>query len=290
MGHKHKTFKSVEFIEDTDDGSSVLDITSSDSDVSSSSGSSTVLASMSTSILDTRDSVDRELDAMDPIPTPPVTAELTTLLVPPRAPLKTKRCRAYILSLFPFRITNDIYLAKHSQPLAPPGTVDSNNLEVLEQLPPSRTEATYNIMILPHTELKKDDIKKRVGTATILSLCLDEPFDTFKAQVLRKIEKETNPAVLLFENYKTFFTIVRIAPQVTSLADEDDYKELIKRLQRATSPAATIYVQELSVVKKVCNAYTLIYQLIFSGSARVGHQTRKTKQREERMKGVVTLN
>jgi len=42
--------------------------------------------------------------------------------------------------------------------------------------------------------------------------------------------------------------------------------------------------------KKVCNAYTLIYQLIFCGSARVGHQTRKMKQREERMKGVVTLN
>jgi hypothetical protein len=95
MGHKRKTCKSVEFIEDTDNGSSVLDITPSDSDVSSSSGSSMVLASVtvSASILDTRDSVDHELDAMGPIPTPPpVTAELP-LLVPPRAPLKTKRCR-----------------------------------------------------------------------------------------------------------------------------------------------------------------------------------------------------
>lgn len=106
-------------------------------------------------------------------------------------------------------------------------------------------------MILPYSELKKDDIKKRVGTATILSLYLDEPFDTFKAQVLRKIEKETNPTILSFENYKTFFTIVHIAPQPTSLTDEDDYRELIKRLQRIGTPAATIYIQELSAMKKV---------------------------------------
>ena len=97
MGHKRKTFKSVEFIEDTDNGSSVLNITSSDSNVSSSSGSSMVLASVSVSILDTQDSVNHELDAIDLIPTPPVTAELTTLLVPPRALLKTKRYCAYIL-------------------------------------------------------------------------------------------------------------------------------------------------------------------------------------------------
>jgi hypothetical protein len=41
MGHKPKAFKSVELIEDTDDDSSVFDITSSDSDIFSSSGSST---------------------------------------------------------------------------------------------------------------------------------------------------------------------------------------------------------------------------------------------------------
>jgi len=116
---------------------------------------------------------------------------------------------------------------------------------------PSRAEATYNIMILPYTELKKDDVKKRIGTATILSLHLDKPFDTFKAQVLQKIDKATSPATLSFENYKAFFTIVRIAPQPTSLADEDDYKEFLKRLRRASIPAATIYIQELSTAKKV---------------------------------------
>ncbi|KAG2742844.1 hypothetical protein P692DRAFT_20749470, partial [Suillus brevipes Sb2] len=72
---------------------------------------------------------------------------------------------------------------------------------------PPRIEATYSIIILLYSELKTDDIKKCVGTEIILSLYLSEPFDTFKAQVLRKIKKETNPTILSFENYKTFFML-----------------------------------------------------------------------------------
>ncbi|KAG0708418.1 hypothetical protein DFH29DRAFT_1045098 [Suillus ampliporus] len=229
MGHNPKKFKSAEFIDDSDssnDDGSVLDISSSsDSD---SSGSSTAFG-LGASIFnfDTRDSVDCELDAM---PAPPPVIEPIPVTEPLQAPSKVKSKKK-----------------KSKQPQ--PATLPPNEPEVIPIAPP-RIEATYSIMILPYGELKKDDIKKRVGTATILSLYLDEPFNTFKAQVLRKIEKETNPTILSFENYKTFFTIVRIAPQPTSLADEDDYHELIKRLQRTGTPAATIYIQELSAMKK----------------------------------------
>ncbi|KAG0692852.1 hypothetical protein DFH29DRAFT_1008031 [Suillus ampliporus] len=111
-------------------------------------------------------------------------------------------------------------------------------------------EVTYNVLILPYAEIKKDDIKKWSGTSTILTLHLDEPFDTFKAQILCKINKETSPATLSFDNYKAFFSIIRISPKPTSLSDEDDYKELMKCLMKIKEPIVTIYAQELSDLKK----------------------------------------
>ena len=78
MGRKPKSFKSAEFIDDEDNDGSVVNITSSSSDSdtsnSSSSGSSTAFAS-DASILDARDSVNRELDPMDPILIPPPVAK-----------------------------------------------------------------------------------------------------------------------------------------------------------------------------------------------------------------------
>ncbi|KAG1824699.1 uncharacterized protein BJ212DRAFT_1475992 [Suillus subaureus] len=231
MGHNLKTFKSAEFIDDSDsldDDGSILDISLTSSN-SNSSGSSTAFV-FDTSIFNfnTQDSIDHELDAMAALPPAVEPIPVAEPLQAPKVKSKKKK-------------------SKQPRPVTPP----PNEPEVIPaQVAPLCIKATYSITILPHSELKKGDIKKCVGTATILSLYLDEPFDTFKAQVLQKIKKETNPTILSFENYKTFFTIVHIAPQPTSLADEDDYQELIKCLQQMSTPAATIYIQELLAVKK----------------------------------------
>jgi len=98
MGRKPKGFKSAEFIEDTDDSNSVLDITS-DSDMSSSLLGSTSDSSV-VDILNTRDSVDRELDAMDSIPIPPPVAEPISVQAPPSSTASKKtKCCAYIVIL-----------------------------------------------------------------------------------------------------------------------------------------------------------------------------------------------
>ncbi|KAG2029104.1 hypothetical protein BDR03DRAFT_1018896 [Suillus americanus] len=180
MSHNPKTFKSAEFIDDSDssdDDGSILDISSTSSDSNSSGSSTAFVSDASIFHFDTQDSIDRELYAMA-APPPPV--EPIPVAEPLQAPkVKSKKNVAHIFCLWP----NDWcdHTAKQPRPATPP----PNEPEVIPaQVAPLHIEATYSITILPHSKLKKGDIKKCVSTATILSLYLDEPFDTFKAQVL----------------------------------------------------------------------------------------------------------
>ena len=86
MGRQRQMYKSAEFIDESDDD--ILEITSSETDTSSlsSSGSSTVFADRPGTLLQVpmRDSIDRELDAMSPVPEPapvPVLISLTRNLL-----------------------------------------------------------------------------------------------------------------------------------------------------------------------------------------------------------------
>ncbi|KAG1752436.1 uncharacterized protein EDB91DRAFT_1243204 [Suillus paluster] len=179
MGRQQQMYKSSEFIDESDDD--ILEITSSDTDTSSlsSSGSSTVFADRGTlPQVPMRDSIDRELDAMSPVPEP-VPVPVRDPSPPPKQAAKPKKKKVS---------------SKHSE--APP--TEPKPIETVE---PAR-EVTFNVLILPYSEIKKDDVKKWSGTSTILTLHLDEPFDTFKAQILCKIDKETSPATLSFDNYK----------------------------------------------------------------------------------------
>ncbi|KAG1794193.1 uncharacterized protein HD556DRAFT_1237028, partial [Suillus plorans] len=151
-------------------------------------------------------------------------------------------------------------------------------------------EVTYNVLILPYAEIKKDDVKKWSGTSTILTLHLDEPFDTFKAQILCKIDKETSPATLSFDNYKAFFSIVRISPKPTSLSDEDDYKELIKCLMKIKEPIVTIYVQELSDLKKVCRKDRASYKENGSSGEDSSDEGQRRKRKKKKTQKTKALN
>ncbi|KAG1854928.1 hypothetical protein DFJ58DRAFT_841227 [Suillus subalutaceus] len=196
MGCNLKTFKSTEFIDDSDssdDDGSILDILSTSSDSDSSGSLTAFVSDASIFNFDTQDSIDRELDAMAALPPAVEPIPVAEPLQAPKVKSK-KKCCTYILFV---------------------ATPPPNEPEVLPaQVAPLCIKATYSITILLHNR------------------------------------KETNPTILSFENYKTFFTIIHIAPQPTSLTDEDDYQELIKHLQRMSTPAATIYIQELSAMKK----------------------------------------
>lgn len=104
-------------------------------------------------------------------------------------------------------------------------------------------------MIFPVAKLKKDNPKKRKGTNIYLKLRLSKPFDTFKAQVLQKINEQTKPQKISYDNYKALYTIPRVSPTLMSLSNEKDYKEFIRRITKAKGLTASLYIQELRVLK-----------------------------------------
>ncbi|KAG0695734.1 hypothetical protein DFH29DRAFT_879839 [Suillus ampliporus] len=114
--------------------------------------------------------------------------------------------------------------------------------------PCSTLVVTYNISIFPVAKLKKDDSKKRKGTNTYLKLGLSEPFDTFKAQVLHKINEQTKPQKISYDNYKALYAIPRVSPTPMSLSNEKDYEEFIGRITKAKGLTASLYMQELRVL------------------------------------------
>lgn len=109
---------------------------------------------------------------------------------------------------------------------------------------------TYNISLFPAAEMRKD-LKKRRGQGTYLKLAADEPFDTFKAQLLVKIDNEMKPATISFDNYIVSFTIPCLSPSPLAITNQKDYDELIARVKKAKDLTATVYVQEMQNVKKV---------------------------------------
>ncbi|KIK37678.1 hypothetical protein CY34DRAFT_44831, partial [Suillus luteus UH-Slu-Lm8-n1] len=69
---------------------------------------------------------------------------------------------------------------------------------------------TYNILIFPIAEMKKDDPKKRKGTNPYLKHSPSEPFDTFKAQVLQKINEQTKSENISYSSSKATFPLVHL--------------------------------------------------------------------------------
>ncbi|KAG2366905.1 hypothetical protein BDR07DRAFT_1479668 [Suillus spraguei] len=114
---------------------------------------------------------------------------------------------------------------------------------------PESLIVTYNISIFPIAEMKKDNPKKRKGTNTYLKLHLSEPFDIFKAQVLQKIDEQTKPDKISYDNYTALYAIPQILPTPMSLSNEKDYEEFIRHITKAKGLTASLYMQELCVLK-----------------------------------------
>lgn len=54
-------------------------------------------------------------------------------------------------------------------------------------------------------------------------------WDTFLAQLLVKIDMMFKPRVIDFKDYVVTFSVPRIHPKVTDLANEDMYKFMVER-------------------------------------------------------------
>ena len=101
----------------------------------------------------------------------------------------------------------------------------------------------FNLSIFPASESKKD-LKKRKGHNSYLKLSSDIPFDTWKAQLMVKIDEKMKPDRIAYEDYEVSFMIPRISPQPLNVVTEDDYNLLCERTQKAKDQQATVLVQE----------------------------------------------
>jgi len=73
----------------------------------------------------------------------------------------------------------------------------------------------------------------------------NEPFDTFKAQLLVQIDKHFTPKRLNLANYQILFSIPRISPMPMVLAENEDYQLFLERITKAKDHTCAIYVQQL---------------------------------------------
>jgi hypothetical protein len=142
-------------------------------------------------------------------------------------------------------VTNILDLASE------PSGADENKITI---------EITFNLSFYALKEGSKD-VKKRISChSTYMKLNNSEPFDTFKAQLLVRIDKYFTPKRLDLDDFQVLFSIPRISPMPIILAEDGDYQLFLERITKAKDHTCAIYVQQLvnEQTNKVCH---LCYQM-----------------------------
>jgi hypothetical protein len=109
----------------------------------------------------------------------------------------------------------------------------------------SQDPLSYTISIYTVAQMKKDPKKRGDSKNTILCLEPDTIWDTFVAQLLVKIDMMLKPKVIALKDYAVTFSVPRIHPKVTDLADEDMYKFMVERALRSKDRTASITVEPI---------------------------------------------
>lgn len=122
------------------------------------------------------------------------------------------------------------------------------NPQPKEPVQPVPIKLIFNLSIFPASEGMKE-MKKRQGHNLYLKLNSDIPFNTWKAQLLVKIDEKLKLDYISYEDYKVSFMIPHVSPQPLSIMNEDDYNLLCECTQKAKDQQATVYMQELKAVQ-----------------------------------------
>ncbi|KAL4075438.1 hypothetical protein J3A83DRAFT_4186340 [Scleroderma citrinum] len=95
------------------------------------------------------------------------------------------------------------------------------------------------------------DLKKHCGKSVFLKLSSDQPFDTWKAQVLVKIDATFHPNTIVFDDYEVLFSAPCVPPTPLAITDEEGYVKLIQHAIKSKNYKANIYIQQMMpTVKK----------------------------------------
>ena len=110
----------------------------------------------------------------------------------------------------------------------------------------------YNISVFSASERMKE-LKKKNGKNTYMKLHAEEPFDTWKAQLLVRIDRTLSPTTLDIMHYEVNFSVPRIQPSPMAVSQEEEYTDMVECASKSKECICTIYVQELqALTKKVC--------------------------------------
>jgi len=100
------------------------------------------------------------------------------------------------------------------------------------------------LTIASAAELKKATAKRKPKTQN-LRLNSDEPWDTFKAQILVKISTAIKPKNIKFDDYTLQFSITHLVPKPGMPIDlEGDYLFMIKQAVKTKTPMVSITINE----------------------------------------------
>ena len=116
-------------------------------------------------------------------------------------------------------------------------------------VPETPIEITYMLTLTSVAELKKTVSKRKTKSANI-RLNSDEPFDTFKAQVLVKISHALKPRTENIANYEIRCTINRVISKPgMDVESEEDYAMMVESALKSKSPhIVNICVEEIEGV------------------------------------------
>ena len=142
----------------------------------------------------------------------------------------------------------DVYMTFMNLPLAAV-VVDDDDEEapdtaVAAPAPPAATKISYTIDIYSISQMKKIAKTRGDPKRSVMVLNSDEPWDTFKAQTLTRVEKVLKPPTISFDDYKVTFTVPRLQ-KTTDLEDEESYEFMIGRATRSGDPTAVICIEPL---------------------------------------------
>jgi hypothetical protein len=100
-----------------------------------------------------------------------------------------------------------------------------------------------------------------------MKLEVEELFDTWKAQLLVRIDKTLAPNILDFVNYETTFTVPCVSTPPMAISCDDEYMDMLECIGRTKDLVCYVFVQEHQQIpsSKVCrhlhNSYLLLTTL-----------------------------
>jgi hypothetical protein len=122
---------------------------------------------------------------------------------------------------------------------------EDSNMEddPVPQPAPAAISISYTLSIFTVTQMKKDTKKRGDPKTSVMQLKSDLEWDAFKAKLLVKIENVLKPELLSFDDYRVSFSIARLHPKPTELANEDTYQFMTSRASRSKDPCAAIMIE-----------------------------------------------